>query len=91
MPDRGTGLLTDRLIRMVEKILAIKSISRQVSPDDELTQLGLTSLDMVGLLLGAEAEFDVMIPAAAISPENFRSISTIATMIAALISGNDRP
>lgn len=91
MPDRGTGSLRDRLIAMVEKILAIKSIDGQVSPDDKLTQIGLTSLDMVGLMLGIEAEFDVMIPASEITPENFRSISTIEPMIAAIISRSVRP
>jgi len=37
---------------------------------------------MVNLMLGVEAEFNIMIPATDITPANFRSISTIEALIA---------
>jgi acyl carrier protein len=41
----------------------------------------LTSMDMVNLMLGVEAEFDFTIPQSEITPENFQSIETLQSMI----------
>jgi len=38
-------------------------------------------MDMVNLMLGAEAEFDFTIPQSEITPENFKSIRTLQQMI----------
>jgi acyl carrier protein len=86
MFDRGTGLVTRRLLELVGQILAVNSINRQVSIDDELTEAGLASIDMVNLMLAVEAEFDVTIPASEITPANFRSISTIEALIVRICS-----
>jgi acyl carrier protein len=64
----------DRLLALVRKILARNSIARPVSLDDQLTEAGLSSIEMVNLMLTIEAEFDIMIPASEITPTNFRSI-----------------
>ena len=77
MPDQSTALLRDRLVELVKELLAKHSITRPVSVDEQLTQAGLSSIDMVNLMLAVEAEFDVMIPPADITPENFRSVATI--------------
>ena len=50
-------------------------------PNDDLREIGLTSLDMVDLVLSVESEFNVRIPEAAITPANFRSIATIDALI----------
>ena len=39
---------------------------------------------MVNLMLAVEAEFDLEIPQAEMTPENFRSIETIETLVGAL-------
>ena len=44
--------------------------------------VGLTSMDMVNLMLGVEAEFDFTIPQDEITPENFQSVKTLELMIA---------
>jgi acyl carrier protein len=36
---------------------------------------------MVGLMLGVEAEFNLVIPPNEITPENFLSIASIATLV----------
>lgn len=82
MLDRSTGLRRARLVELVTQILAKNSITRPVSVDDQLTEAGLSSIDMVDLMLAVEAEFDIMIPASDITPANFRSISTIDALIA---------
>ena len=81
MPDRGAGPPRDRLFALVRQILAKNSITRPISVDDQLTEAGLSSIDMVNLMLAVEAEFGIMIPASEITPENFRSISTIEALI----------
>ena len=81
MLDRGTGLARDRLLGLVGEILATNSIARPLSVDDQLTEAGLSSIDMVNLMLAVEAEFDIMIPASEITPENFRSVSSIEALI----------
>lgn len=81
MPDQPTGLLRQRLVELVNALLAKHSIARQVSVDEQLTQAGLSSIDMVNLMLAVEAEFNIMIAPAEITPANFRSISTIEALI----------
>ena len=71
---------------VVQRLLAERSISRQVSSDDDLREVGLTSLDMVNLMLSVEAEFDLEIPEVDITPANFRSISTISRLVIALLN-----
>ncbi len=81
MLDRSTGLPRDRLVELVKQMLSKNSITRPVSIDDQLSEAGLTSLDMVSLMIAVEAEFDILIPASDITPANFRSISTIEALI----------
>jgi acyl carrier protein len=39
---------------------------------------------MINLMLAVEAEFGMMIPPTDITPENFRSVSSIGSMVARL-------
>jgi acyl carrier protein len=71
----------DRLVGLVEQILAKNSIARPISIDDELTEIGLSSIDMVNLMLAVEAEFDIMLPESDITPENFRSVFTMEALV----------
>jgi acyl carrier protein len=69
---------------LVRQILQRRSIEGDVAPNDDLREAGLTSLDMVELVLSVEAEFDVRIPETAITPANFRSIAAIDALITSL-------
>ncbi len=71
-----------RLIALVEQLLARRSTVRAVAPEDALTEIGVDSMGMVSLMLAIEAEFDIMIAAADITPENLRSVATIEALIA---------
>jgi acyl carrier protein len=60
-------------------------------PDDpqrareaNLQEAGLTSMATVRLMLAVEAAYDVAIPDAELTPENFRSIAAIAALLARL-------
>ena len=70
-----------RILALVETILKQNSIAVQVDPESRLVDVGLTSMDMVNLMLGVEAEFGFTIPQAEITPENFQSIRTLELMI----------
>jgi acyl carrier protein len=46
-----------------------------------ISDIGLTSVDTVNLMLAIETAFDLMILDGEITPEDFRSIATIETLI----------
>ena len=69
---------------LVHRILKQQSIDRPVAATDDLREIGLSSLDMVELVLSVESEFNVRIPEAAITPANFRSIASIDALIGSL-------
>jgi acyl carrier protein len=70
-----------RILALVKAILEQNSISSDIVPESRLVDAGLTSMDMVNLMLSVEAEFDFTIPQAEITPENFQSVKTLERMI----------
>ena len=72
----------DRIIKLVKGILEQNSLTANIAPQAKLVDAGLTSMDMVNLMLGVEAEFDFTIPQAEITPENFQSVETLERMVA---------
>jgi len=71
----------DRILALVKAILEQNSIVAELDPETRLVDVGLTSMDMVNLMLGVEAEFDFTIPQSEITPENFQSVKTLQRMI----------
>jgi acyl carrier protein len=77
-PDvASTGSVTE----VVRRMLIERSIDGTVTADADLREVGLTSLDMVDLVLSVECEFDLQIPEAQITPANFRSIAAIDALV----------
>jgi acyl carrier protein len=70
-----------RVLALVKTIFDQNAITVEVGPESHLVDVGLTSMDMVNLMLGVEAEFDFTIPQSEITPENFQSIETLQLMI----------
>jgi acyl carrier protein len=70
-----------RVLALVKTILEQNAMAVEVGPESRLVDVGLTSMDMVNLMLGVEAEFDFTIPQSEITPENFQSIETLQLMI----------
>ena len=83
MPDQDL----DRVDAVVQRVLLDREIRRAVAPDEDLRETGLTSLDMVSLVLSVEAEFDLKVPDGDITPANFRSIAAIRGLVAGLLAG----
>jgi acyl carrier protein len=76
-----TANVQGRIFELVQAILEQNSIVAQLDPESRLVDVGLTSMDMVNLMLGVEAAFDFTIPQSEITPENFQSIKTLELMI----------
>jgi acyl carrier protein len=84
MSDRTSYPAVDRVNAVVQKLLTERSIKRSVNPEDDLRDAGLTSMDMVNLVLAVESEFDLMIPEISITPANFRSVAAISSLVGTL-------
>jgi acyl carrier protein len=80
MSEELTGGVTD----VVRRMLIERSIESELTEDADLRDVGLTSLDMVDLVLSVECAFDVQIPEAQITPANFRSIAAIDALLGTL-------
>lgn len=75
----------DRITELVNRMLSESSLRFPAFPDDDLRSAGLSSMDMVNLVLAVESEFNVSIPDADITPARFRSIATIAALVTTLL------
>ena len=81
MLERVTSNPEDRVAAIVAEVLAKRGVSGSISPDADLGRLGMTSVDMVELMLGVEAEFDLTIPAEEITIASFGSAGGIADLV----------
>jgi len=86
MSDGSTDDIRSRVSALVRSILAENSIERAFTSEDRLADIGLRSMDMVSLMLGIEAEFDITIPQDDVTPENFTSVATIETVVVRILS-----
>ena len=85
MLDRLDPTAIERVVVLVRPILAKRGVDRTPERDEDLTEAGLSSLDMVNLMLAVETEFDVKIPDRDMTPANFRSIGRIEALLAGLL------
>jgi len=81
--DISTG---ERVVTVVRRLVDERAITRPFSADDTLTEVGLTSLDAVKLVLLVEDEFNIEIPLSELTVANFRSIATISRLVNRLMT-----
>jgi acyl carrier protein len=74
----------ERLIGLIRQILGPAGGARPMPIDARLSDLGMSSIKMVKLMLAIEVEFNLAIPQADITPENFESIASVEAMLANL-------
>jgi acyl carrier protein len=84
MSDSNARSVEERIAGVVQRLLREHSIDHTVGVDEDLRQAGLSSLDMVTLVLSVEEEFDLMVPEVSIMPTNFRSIAAISRLVDSL-------
>ena len=71
-----------RLVGLVTGILGPDAVGLEPFPvDQRLSDLGISSVRMVGLMLAVEAEFGIVIRQSDITPENFYCVASIEALI----------
>jgi acyl carrier protein len=76
---QGVG---ERLVALVKQVVGPgASIPDPFPQGAQLSDLGVSSLKMVNLMLAVEMEFDISIPQSEITPENFHSLATIDALV----------
>ena len=73
--------LAERIVAIACRMLVKRGNNMIPGTDDNLRDAGLTSLDMVNLMLAIEAEFDIEIPQSAMTPDNFDTIRAIEGLV----------
>lgn len=77
----------EQLIALVKQTLGANAVIPQPFPvEQQLSDLGISSLKMVNLMLAVELEFDIAIPQADITPENFHSVAAIESLVVRTLS-----
>jgi acyl carrier protein len=84
MLDRRDNQSRAIVVKLVHEILDRNSTPRSAALGGQLTEMGLSSIDLVNLMLAVEAEFNLTLPQSELTFENFRSISTIIGMLGRL-------
>ena len=80
--SRNTELSTrERLIALVRQMLGQPQAARPLPIDARLSDLGLSSIKMVNLMLAIEMQFDLTIPQSEITPANFASIASVEELL----------
>jgi acyl carrier protein len=83
----GKAVSTDGSIEQVAEIVAALLARKGLPPvglDANLWESGLASMDIVNLMLEVEEAFDIQLPEAQMTPENFRTVRAIEALIAGL-------
>lgn len=71
-----------RLVGLVTGILGPDAVGLEPFPvDQRLSDLGISSVRMVGLMLAVEAEFGIVIRQSDITPENFYCVASIEALV----------
>jgi acyl carrier protein len=83
-PSKG---ISEQLVGLVKQVLgAGAAVPTPFPVDRQLSDLGISSLKMVNLMLAVELEFDVAIPQSDITPENFHSVAAMETLVVRILS-----
>jgi acyl carrier protein len=73
-----------KIADIVHRLLRDRSVDREFGVEDNLRDVGLTSLEMTSLVFSVEADFAIEIPDRAITPANFASIASIGDLVRSL-------
>ena len=71
----------DRITAIAARMLLKRGVTTIPGSDENLRDAGLTSLDMVNLMLAIEAEFDIEIPQSAMTPDNFDTVAAMEVLV----------
>ena len=74
----------DRITAIACRMLLKRGVAAIPGSGDNLRDAGLTSLDMVNLMLAIEDAFDIEIPQRRMTPANFRTVAAIENLVATI-------
>jgi acyl carrier protein len=86
LPNPANPAIRDRLLHLVGQLLGKPDAASSVPAEARLSELGMSSIKMVNLMLAVETEFDLTIPQGEITPDNFRSVATVEALLARLLA-----
>lgn len=81
----GEGRPHERVTGLVERILGHADGAAPLPVDARLSELGMSSMKMINLMLAIEVEFDLAIPQSEITPGNFESIASVQALLVKLL------
>jgi acyl carrier protein len=81
----GADAPRERIVGLVERILERTAGATLLTATARLSELGMSSMKMINLMLAIEVEFDLSIPQAEITPDNFESIASVETLVVRLL------
>ena len=77
----------EQLVALVKQTLGANAVIPHPFPiEQQLSDLGISSLKMVNLMLAVELEFDIAIPQSDITPENFHSVAAMEALVVRTLS-----
>ena len=85
-PPHRDPQLRDRLVRLVGQILGKPDAAMSLPVEGRLSELGMSSIKMVNLMLAVEVEFELTIPQSDITPENFHSVASVEALLTRLLA-----
>ena len=85
------ALVRERLLALVAQILGKPEAAATLPVDGRLSDLGMSSIKMVNLMLSVEVEFDVTIPQSDITPDNFRSVASVEALLLRILALKPQP
>lgn len=77
----SSDAIADTVMAVLRGIRARRSDGAAYDEHSNLTDSGFTSVEMVKVMLGVEAAFDLMVPQELITPEHFSTPVAIAAML----------
>ena len=84
-PITAHSSIRARLLQLVGQILGKPEAAASLPTEVRLSELGMSSIKMVNLMLALEVEFDLTIPQSDITPDNFRSVASVEAMMVRLL------
>ena len=83
---RSPPAVRDRLLGLVGQILGKPDAAATLPLDGRLSDLGMSSIKMVNLMLAVEGEFNVSIAQKDITPDNFRCVASVEALVLKLLA-----
>jgi acyl carrier protein len=78
----------ERVMSLVERVLERSPGTAPLPRGVRLNELGMSSMKMINLMLAIEVEFDLAIPQADITPDNFESIASVEALVIKLLGSS---